>query len=50
MRQEAGLQVSDRIVLTHPPGPVWDEHGDWIAAETLAVQRREDAALAIERA
>jgi isoleucyl-tRNA synthetase len=50
MRREAGLQVSDRIRLTHPPGPVWDAHGDWIAGETLAVERRVDGTIGIERA
>jgi len=50
MRQEAGLEVVDRIRLTHPPGSVWDEHGDWIAAETLTIDRRAGGELAIERA
>jgi isoleucyl-tRNA synthetase len=50
MRQEAGFEVTDRIRLTHPPGPVWDEHGEWIAAETLAVERRADGDLHVERA
>jgi isoleucyl-tRNA synthetase len=49
MRREAGLEVTDRIRLSHPPGAVWDEHGDWIAGETLAVERSADGALAIER-
>ena len=39
MRQEADLEVTDRIRLTHPDGAVWQQHGDWIAAETLAVER-----------
>ncbi|MDX6522499.1 MAG: isoleucyl-tRNA synthetase [Gaiellales bacterium] len=50
MRREAGLQVTDRIRLAHPPGPVWDAHGDWIAGETLAVERRADGSIGIERA
>jgi isoleucyl-tRNA synthetase len=50
MRREAGLEVTDRILLTHPAGDVWDAHGDWIAGETLAVERRADGALGIERA
>jgi isoleucyl-tRNA synthetase len=50
MRQEAGLEVTDRIRLTHPQAPVWDEHGDWIAAETLAVERVAGADVAVERA
>ncbi len=49
MRQEAGLEVTDRIRLTHPPAPVWDEHGGWIAGETLALERGEGPVLAIER-
>jgi isoleucyl-tRNA synthetase len=49
MRREAGLEVTDRIRLKHPPGAVWDEHGDWIASETLAVERSADGTLAIER-
>jgi isoleucyl-tRNA synthetase len=49
MRREAGLEVTDRIRLSHPPGPVWDQHGDWIAGETLAVERSADGTLAIER-
>jgi isoleucyl-tRNA synthetase len=50
MRQESGLEVSDRIVLIHPPGGVWDTHGDWIAEETLTVERRPGSELALERA
>jgi isoleucyl-tRNA synthetase len=50
MRQEAGLEVVDRIRLTHPAGAVWDVHGDWIAAETLTVERQVGESLALERA
>jgi hypothetical protein len=50
MRQEAGLEIVDRIRLTHPAGTVWDEHGDWIAAETLTVDRQAGGELGIERA
>jgi isoleucyl-tRNA synthetase len=50
MRQDAGLDVTDRIRLAHPPGEVWDQFGDWIASETLAVERREGGDLAVERA
>jgi isoleucyl-tRNA synthetase len=42
MRKEAGLAVSDRIVLTITTGPevrdVLGRHGPWIAAEVLAVE------------
>ena len=41
--------MTDRIRLAHPPGPVWDAHGDWIAGETLAVERRADGSIGIER-
>jgi isoleucyl-tRNA synthetase len=42
MRKEAGLAVSDRIVLTIADGSVMrdvlDRHGAWIAAEVLAAE------------
>jgi isoleucyl-tRNA synthetase len=42
MRKEAGLAVSDRIVLTIAGGPevreVLERHGAWIAAEVLAAE------------
>jgi isoleucyl-tRNA synthetase len=42
MRKEAGLAVSDRIVLAIAGGPevreVLDRHGPWIAAEVLAAE------------
>ena len=42
MRKEAGLAVSDRIVLTVAGGPVvrdvLEQHGQWIAAEVLAAE------------
>jgi isoleucyl-tRNA synthetase len=42
MRKEAGLAVSDRIVLTSKGGPVvhdvLERHGQWIAAEVLAAE------------
>jgi len=55
MRQDAGLQVTDRIRITFPQhdgdvGRAFAEHGEWIAAETLAVALEPGAALAIERA
>jgi isoleucyl-tRNA synthetase len=42
MRKEAGLAVSDRIVLAVAGGPdvhdMLDRHGRWVAAETLAAE------------
>jgi isoleucyl-tRNA synthetase len=42
MRKEAGLAVSDRIVLSVAGGPVihdvLERHGQWIAAEVLAAE------------
>ncbi len=42
MRKEAGLAVSDRIVLTVAGGPVvrdvLERHGQWIAAEVLGAE------------
>jgi isoleucyl-tRNA synthetase len=42
MRKEAGLAVSDRIVLTVAGGPiihdVLERHGQWIATEVLAAE------------
>ena len=38
MRKEAGLELTDRIVLTLPEADAdLLEHADWIARETLAV-------------
>jgi isoleucyl-tRNA synthetase len=55
MRREAGLEVTDRIRLVYPDvdGDVtraFSAHGDWIAAETLAVDVQPGGSLAIERA
>jgi isoleucyl-tRNA synthetase len=55
MRQEAGFEVTDRIRLTYPraDGEVtraFEQHGDWIAAETLAVSVEPGPDLAIARA
>jgi len=52
MRKDAGLEITDRIVLTAPASDadLVTEHGDWIKQETLAVELRVDgAALAIEK-
>jgi isoleucyl-tRNA synthetase len=42
LRKQAGLEVTDRIRLTHPRddadlGAAFAAHGDWIASEVLAV-------------
>ena len=55
MRQDAGFEVTDRIRVTYPrsDGDVtraFEEHGEWIAAETLAVSVEAGADLAIARA
>ncbi|HEY3766264.1 MAG TPA: isoleucine--tRNA ligase [Gaiellales bacterium] len=55
MRQEAGLEVTDRITVTYPQNDgevtrAFEQHGDWIATETLAVALVAGAALAIARA
>ena len=43
MRKERGLALTDRIVATLPgSAPTSREHGDWIKAETLAVELRVD--------
>jgi isoleucyl-tRNA synthetase len=51
MRRDAGLELTDRIVLTIPTGDA-DLAGyeDWIKAETLAVEIRVDGELAIAKA
>ena len=52
LRKERGLELTDRIVVTLPTADadLVDEHGDWIKAETLAVELRVDgAALEIEK-
>jgi isoleucyl-tRNA synthetase len=49
MRQDAGLEVTDRIRLVHPEGPVWGEHGAWIAEETLASEVVAGDQLTVER-
>jgi isoleucyl-tRNA synthetase len=55
MRQDAGFEVTDRIRITYPQSDgevsrAFAEHGDWIAAETLAVAVEPGAELAIARA
>jgi isoleucyl-tRNA synthetase len=55
MRKDAGLEITDRIRLTYPQrdGEVtraFAEHGEWIAAETLAVSVEPGAELGIAKA
>jgi isoleucyl-tRNA synthetase len=53
LRKERGLELTDRIVVTLPAADadLAGRHGDWIKAETLAVDLRVDgAALEIEKA
>ena len=55
MRKDAGLEITDRIKLTYPErnGDVtraFAEHGEWIAAETLAVSVEPGAELRIAKA
>jgi isoleucyl-tRNA synthetase len=55
MRKQAGLEVTDRIRLTYPQEDgesteAFRRHGDWIAAETLAVSVEPGDRLAVERA
>jgi Domain of unknown function (DUF5915) len=49
MRKDAGLELTDRIVLTLPDGDVL-RHEEWIKAETLAMRIEPGEALAIEKA
>ena len=52
LRKERGLELTDRIVVTLPAADadLAEQHGDWIKAETLAVDLRVDgAALDIEK-
>jgi isoleucyl-tRNA synthetase len=55
MRQDAGFDVTDRIRLTYPSADgdvtrAFEQHGEWIAAETLAVSVEAGADLTIARA
>jgi isoleucyl-tRNA synthetase len=50
MRKEAGLEVTDRIVLTLPEDGDLRRHEDWIKAETLATRIESGPELAIARA
>jgi isoleucyl-tRNA synthetase len=53
MRKDAGLEITDRIVLTVPvsDADLVSAHGEWIKQETLAVELRVDGTeLQIEKA
>ncbi len=50
MRKEAGLKVTDRIVLTVPPDEDVLRHADWIKAETLAERLETGPELAVAKA
>jgi isoleucyl-tRNA synthetase len=51
MRKEAGLEITDRIVLTLAESDAdLLAHEDWIAADTLAVRVELGPDLALERA
>jgi isoleucyl-tRNA synthetase len=50
MRKEAGLEVTDRIVLTLPELGDLRRHEEWIKAETLATRIDAGPELAIVRA
>jgi isoleucyl-tRNA synthetase len=49
MRREAGLELTDRIVLTVPPELGLERHYDWIKAETLADRIQPGADVAIRK-
>jgi isoleucyl-tRNA synthetase len=51
LRKETGLEITDRIVLTLPEdGELLEKHGEWIKAETLAVQIEPGAELRVAKA
>ncbi len=52
LRKEAGLEITDRILIAHDDEAVFAEHGDRIARETLAVgvKRRVGQGLSVVRA
>ena len=50
MRKDAGLAITDRIVLTLPPDGDIRRHEAWIKAETLATRIEPGEALAIAKA
>jgi len=50
MRKDAGLELTDRIVLTLPGGDDLLRHEDWIKAETLATRIERGNSLTIAKA
>jgi hypothetical protein len=50
MRKEAGLELTDRIVLTLPEDGDLPRYEDWIRAETLAERVERGPELAIAKA
>jgi isoleucyl-tRNA synthetase len=51
MRKEAGLELTDRIVVELGPGDGdLSDFGEWIAAETLAVDVRAGDATSVAKA
>ena len=50
MRKDAGLELTDRIVLTLPDGDDLLRHEDWIKAETLATRIERGNSLGIVKA
>jgi isoleucyl-tRNA synthetase len=51
LRRDAGLEVTDRIVLTIPQGDgALLSHRDWIAGETLAEEVQIGDELAVRKA
>jgi isoleucyl-tRNA synthetase len=50
MRKEAGLEITDRIVLTLPEEADLADHEEWIKAETLATRIERGPELAIAKA
>jgi isoleucyl-tRNA synthetase len=49
LRKEAGLELTDRIVVTLPDDGDLLQHADWIKSETLAVRVEPGEELAIEK-
>ena len=51
MRKDAGLALTDRIVLTLPPAEseLVERHGDWIKGDVLATEIRGDGDVAIPK-
>jgi isoleucyl-tRNA synthetase len=50
LRKEAGLELTDRIVVTVPDDGGLLEHAEWIKSETLAVRVEAGSELGIEKA